>query len=87
MIYVSQPVDKAAVLADKERMREVIYTFGCYCENLQFTLADVQRAFGYRRDRVWSRIQELKRAGRVVSLPETRNRSLVYAIATAELSQ
>lgn len=82
--FKSLPVDKQALLADKARMREAIYTFGCLMPGLRFTLTEVCEAFSYPRHRAWTRIQELKRGGRVTVLEETRNRQAVYKIAVKE---
>lgn len=80
----STPVDRSAIFEDKNRMREAIFTFGCYCPDMTFTLSDVVTAFGYRKDKAWLRIGELRRSGRVRLLNQTRNRSVQYRIATKE---
>jgi len=73
-----------AITAEREAMRNAIFTFGCYSPDMTFTLADVVKAFGFRRDRAWLRIQELKRQKLVTKLPTTKDRNAQYRIATED---
>lgn len=73
-----------AITAEREAMRNAIFTFGCYSPDMTFTLADVVKAFGFRRDRAWLRIQELKRQKLITTLPTTKDRNAQYRIATLE---
>lgn len=79
------PIDRRAVLDAQDEMKRRIYVFGLYSEDMAFTLQEVVKAFGYRRDKAWTQIQRLMREGLVRSAG-VRDKNRLYQIATKENS-
>ena len=52
-------LNKEKLLADKDRLREAIFTLGCFMPGMRFTVKSVMNAFGITKHIAFARIEEL----------------------------
>lgn len=82
--YRARPVNKPELIADKERLRSAIFTFGCYCKDKQFTIKDVMLAFDLKKQTAFNRVQELITRRLVRLTGRVEKGWIVYQIDTME---